>query len=182
MVVVAAIIGLNILAYLLLVVACGDLSFSAGQLVWAGGLYGPAIDSGEVWRLLTATYLHAGPIHLLSNMLALWFWGVATAERLGALRFITVYTLGGLAGSVYAVSAHPMIVGIGASGAIAGILAALFVLRLRGDDSLSWRYLLQAFGYNALLSFASPEIDWQAHAGGFIGGGLVALLLTARGR
>lgn len=175
---VLALIALNVTAYVLLAVASGEFAFSAARLIGAGGLYGPSVQGGEVWRLLSANYLHANLLHLLSNMLVLWIWGVATANRLGARRFLTLYTLGGLAGSLYAVHAHPQVVAVGASGAIAAVLAGLFVLRLRGDDSLRWNYLLRALGYNVLVSFTSPQIDWQAHAGGFVGGALVTLWLT----
>ena len=94
-----------------------------------------AID-GEYYRLITSAFLHTGVTHLAFNMLALWFVGSAIEPRLGRWRYLTVYLLSALGGSVlsYAVDS-PFQSSVGASGAVFGLFGALFVLmrRLRFD-------------------------------------------------
>ena len=131
---------------------------------------------GEYWRLLTAAFLHIGLLHLLVNMLALAVVGPALERLFGAWRFLTLYLVGALGGSVavYLFDA-PVSAVAGASGAIFGLFAAtLIVLRNLGLDA---RFMVLAVVVNFAVSFA-PGISLLGHAGGFIAGGLCALALV----
>jgi membrane associated rhomboid family serine protease len=130
----------------------------------------------EFWRLLSAAFLHIGPLHLIVNMLALVIVGPALERLFGAWRFVSLYVLGALGGSV-AVYLFDSPIGAvaGASGAIFGLFAAtLIVLRNLGLDV---RFMVLAIAVNFAASFA-PGISLLGHLGGFIAGGLTALVLV----
>ena len=133
-----------------------------------------AID-GEWWRLMTSAFLHTGITHLAFNMLALWFVGGAIEPRLGRWRYLTVYLLSALGGSVlsYAVDS-PFQSSVGAPGAVFGLFGALFVLmrRLRFDVG----GVVGLIVINVVIGFVPGlNINWRAHLGGLI----VGTLLTA---
>lgn len=130
---------------------------------------------GEWWRLMTSAFLHTGVTHLAFNMLALWFVGSAIEPRLGRWRYLTVYLLSALGGSVlsYAVDS-PFQSSVGASGAVFGLFGALFVLmrRLRFDVG----GIIGLIAINAVIGFIPGlNINWRAHLGGLI----VGTVLTA---
>lgn len=172
------------------------LAFGAQQVVPGfgprlelfGGFHGGAggdagVAGGEVWRLLTAGFLHANLIHLGVNMFSLWVLGRPLEAALGRLRFVGLYLAGLLGSSAVAyLLTPPNAAVVGASGAIFALLGALFVLGRRlGLDTRSLTGLLVI---NLVISFAVPGISWQAHVGGLVSGALVAagLSLAARRR
>lgn len=134
-----------------------------------------ALD-GEYWRLLGAAFLHIGPLHLIVNMLALAVVGPSLERLFGTWRYLAVYLLAALGGSVAVyLFDSPFGAVAGASGAIYGLFAAtLVVLRNLG---LNARYMLVAIGLNFAVSFA-PGISLLGHLGGFLTGGLAALALV----
>jgi len=103
-------------------------------LEWLGVMQANAVLHGQVWRLVTATYLHAGVAHVLFNMLALYFLGPLLERAWGRGQFFLVYTLGGIAGNVLLTLAgsvgfiDPRMAGLGASGSILTLLGAAAVL------------------------------------------------------
>lgn len=131
---------------------------------------------GEYWRLLGAAFLHIGPLHLIVNMLALAIVGPSLERVFGIWRYLAVYLLAALGGSVAVyLFDSPYGAVAGASGAIYGLFAAtLVVLRNLGLDA---RYMLFAIGLNFAVSFA-PGISLLGHLGGFLAGGLAALALV----
>jgi membrane associated rhomboid family serine protease len=184
-----ALVALNVLIYLL-EVAQGDLGSTRGWIYEHGALVASAIYSngdlagvahGEYWRLLTAAFLHAGPIHLLMNMLALWWVGSALESALGSSRYLLLYVVSGLAGSAGALIASPQAVTVGASGAIFGIFGALFVLeQLRAPGQMGPAFTLIVL--NLVITLAVPGISIGGHLGGLVGGALGALALSRFGR
>jgi membrane associated rhomboid family serine protease len=134
-----------------------------------------AVD-GEYWRLLGAAFLHIGPLHLIVNMLALAVVGPSLERVFGAWRYLAVYLVGALGGSVAVyLFDSPFGAVAGASGAIYGLFAAtLVVLRDLGLDA---RYMVLAIVLNFAVSFA-PGISLLGHLGGFVAGGLAALALV----
>ncbi|GAA3079274.1 rhomboid family intramembrane serine protease [Streptosporangium carneum] len=145
-----------------------------------------AMDSGSVaygewWRLITGAFLHA-PLsggawaitHIVFNMWALYAIGPELERRLGSVRFLALYLLSALGGSV-AVYLFG-IAAVGASGAIYGMFGALFVVARRlGYDA---RGVLWLIGINAVLTFTFPGISWQGHLGGLITGAVVGGILA----
>jgi rhomboid protease GluP len=140
------------------------------------------IQSGQWWRLFTAVFLHGSWLHLIMNGVTLaWFGG--QMERLyGGRKFFLIYMVAGVMGNLLS---YLMLPGpsLGASGALFGLIGAglIFPLRFRRllpvkERETILKQLALVAGINLALSF-SPGIDRYAHFGGFIGGGLMALLL-----
>ncbi|MFF3437876.1 rhomboid family intramembrane serine protease [Streptosporangium sp. NPDC002721] len=137
--------------------------------------------NGEWWRLITGAFLHQ-PLsgggfaltHIVFNMWALYAIGPELERRLGSARFLTLYLLAALGGSV-AVYLFG-IAAVGASGAIYGMFAALFVLAKKlGYNAQGVLWLI---GANAVITFVVPGISWQGHLGGLITGALVAAVFA----
>jgi membrane associated rhomboid family serine protease len=134
---------------------------------------GVEIANGEYYRLLTAAFLHAGLLHLLFNMLALYFLGPPLEAALGRARFIALYMLSALGGSVASYAfASPLQASLGASGAIFGLFGATLIVSRRLNADVAG--IAVVLGFNLVLSFTIPNIDWRAHVGGLIVGLIVA--------
>jgi membrane associated rhomboid family serine protease len=180
-------IGVNVGIYLVQLLMGSGLSAHSGWIYEHGVLVSSAVDSagnvvgvaeGEWWRLLTATFLHYGILHLGMNMLVLWFIGPPLEEYFGHWRYLLVYVVSGLAGSAGALIWSPNALTVGASGAIWGIMGAALVLEARriyvfGGQALGLVVI------NAALTFLIPGISIGGHVGGFIGGSLCALAFSS---
>ncbi len=142
-----------------------------------GGSWLFGVADGSYWQLLSSMFLHVQVFHVAANMLALYVLGPQIEAALGRTRFLALYLASGLVGSatVYWLSSQygPT---LGASGAIYGLFAALAVLVHKvGGDLRSLGGLLVV---NLLITFAVPNISWQGHLGGFVGGALITALLV----
>ena len=127
---------------------------------------------GEWWRLITAAFLHYGPIHLGMNMLALWWLGQPVEAALGRARFTIIYFVAGIAGSAGALLlSSPNAVTVGASGAIFGILGSLFILEYHATGRLMGQ-AMTLIVINIAFSFAVPNISIGGHLGGLAAGAL----------
>jgi membrane associated rhomboid family serine protease len=156
----------------------GNVIFYKGSLFAHGYFDGsPGVADGGWWRLITSTFLHAGPIHLLLNMLALFWFGRVLEHVIGSLRFALLYLASGLAGSAGALYLSPDSPTVGASGAIFGILGALLVLERRGAIQ-SGGQILALIILNLVLTFSISGISIGGHIGGLIGGVVTMLLYT----
>ena len=181
-VLVPALIGLNVLMFAITaLLARSPMSNENSAFFHALSAYAPSIASGQWWRVVTAGFLHFGLLHLVVNMVALWF--LRDLELLlGKVRFAVVYLLSLVGGTVgtYLFSALGT-EGAGASGAIYGLLGGLLiaVIRLKQDRHA----LMQVVGVIALnlaFSVAIPQISLLAHLGGLvIGAALTAGMLYA---
>ncbi|WP_120520711.1 rhomboid family intramembrane serine protease [Arthrobacter celericrescens] len=131
----------------------------------------------EPWRMLTAAFLHSQGffLHIVLNMYTLWIFGQALEPLLGRIRFLAIYLLSAIGGSVGYLLLTPLnsSVGVvGASGAIFGLFGAMLVIqRHRGGDT---RQLWVLIAINGAIGFLVAGIAWQAHLGGFITGALAA--------
>ncbi len=133
----------------------------------------------QYYRAFTAMWLHANFLHIFFNMLALLIVGPAVEVLLGKARFLALYLIAGLGGSVcsYLLS-QPNVAGIGASGAIMGILGAYVVLA--GRRHLPMAPVVGLLVLNFLIGFTG-DIDWRAHLGGVITGAVLAFLYDYAG-
>jgi membrane associated rhomboid family serine protease len=134
-----------------------------------------AVD-GEYWRLLGSAFLHIGLLHLAGNLLALAIVGPALERVFGWWRFLAIYLVSALGGSVAVyLFGSPFGAVAGASGAIYGLFAAtLIVVRKLGLDA---RFMVLAVALNFAVSFA-PGISLLGHLGGFVTGGLLTLAMV----
>jgi len=131
----------------------------------------------EPWRLVTVTLVHTSIWHIVLNMLALWALGRSLEPLLGRGRFLTLYLLSALGGSVLTALLAPTSVVAGASGAVWGLLGAMFVIgRHIGANVTAIAVLL---GLNLLITFLpGSNIAWQAHIGGGLVGALIGFIFA----
>ena len=180
-------IGMNVGIYLLELLLGGEVNGTGNWIYEHGVLVTRALDSdgsvvgvaeGEWWRLITAAFLHYGPLHLGMNMLVLWFIGPALEDYLGHARYLLLYVVAGLAGSAGALIWSPNALTVGASGAIWGLMGAALILEARRIYVFGG----QAMGlvvFNLAITFVIPGISIGGHIGGLIGGGLAALAFSS---
>ncbi len=159
----------------------GLLDPSTPALCQLGALNSAAIvQSGQYWRLLTVMVLHAGIIHWALNSWALYLFGPLLERLLGRVRYLALYGGSGLVGSAASLLFTHTELGVGASGAIFGLLGALtaFSFRRRSDPRIQalFRNLLFILIFNLYLGFRVIHVDNAAHIGGFLGG-LAAMAL-----
>jgi membrane associated rhomboid family serine protease len=148
-----------------------------GAVIRDGALSRATIHDGDVWRLVTSGFIHAGLIHLLFNMYILYALGTMLEPAIGRLRFGVIYFVSLLAGSFGALLLQPNGFTVGASGAIFGLAgAAVVILRSRGVAIME-SGLAFFIGINLLLTFTISGISIGGHLGGLIGGALAALVL-----
>jgi membrane associated rhomboid family serine protease len=167
-------VGINVVCYLAEI-------FFQNTVIDDGVLVGRigsdlGVANGDVYRLLSNTFLHEpigsglGLLHIVFNMWALIVVGPSLERMLGRVRYVAVYLVSALAGSVlFYVVAAPSALALGASGAIFGLFGSWFVLARR--LKLDARQIVVLIVINLAISFAVPGIAWQAHVGGLIAGG-----------
>ncbi|ORW10497.1 rhomboid family intramembrane serine protease [Mycolicibacter longobardus] len=132
-----------------------------------------AVADGQFYRLLTSAFLHYGPMHLLLNMWALYVVGPQLEWMLGKPRFITLYLLSALGGSVAVYLLAPLNTATaGASGAVFGLFGATLIVGRRLNVDVGW--VGAVIVVNLIFTFTIPQISWQGHLGGLITGLLVA--------
>jgi membrane associated rhomboid family serine protease len=152
-------------------------SFGGSSVIHDFALDAPDVANGEVYRIVTSGFLHAGLFHLLVNMYSLWILGTLLEPAVGRLRFVLIYFVSMLAGSFGALLVSPNVLTVGASGAIFGLMGAgVMVMRARGIDPMQSGLPLW-IGINLVFSFAVPGISVGGHIGGLIGGALAAVAL-----
>src|SRR5919199_5309632 len=180
-VVTRVLVAVNCLVYLAELAQGSGVDANSGSIFEKGVLFGPFVAHGDWWRLITAAFLHAGPLHLAMNMLALWWFGQPVEQALGSARFALLYLVSGLAGSAGALLVNPLSPTVGASGAIFGILGAAFVLERQRMYVLGGS-ALALIAINLVLSFTFANISVGGHLGGLAGGALSTLALSRFGR
>jgi membrane associated rhomboid family serine protease len=176
-----ALIALNVAIYLITAVQGAGLNNPGGRLFDQTALFGPLVDNGDWWRLITAAFLHGSILHIAFNMFALWVIGGPVETYLGRARFLGLYLVSGLAGSAGALIQAPTAVTVGASGAIFGILGALLIIEWQATGRLAGNAMTWIL-INLVISFAVPGISWGGHVGGLVGGILATLSFARWGR
>ena len=179
-VVTFTLIGLCVLAYI--------AQFVTGQALTQAWYLDPRLIESEPWRLITSAFLHSPGLilHLLFNMYALYAFGPALESFLGRARFLALYLIGALGGSVAVVAIYQLVIAtdngisdatggfihaisaLGASGAIFALMGALFALRKA--MGINMQQLVIVLVINLALGFFVPNVAWQAHVGGLVVG------------
>ncbi|SEC80222.1 Membrane associated serine protease, rhomboid family [Streptomyces sp. 2231.1] len=187
-------IGLNVLAYLAELarpsvvdrfgmLGAGLRDTDGAHYLWQypyGSMHAEGLVGGEWERLLTSAFLHMPPddgigvLHIVMNMASLWTVGRVVEAQLGRVRYLALYLLSALGGSVLVLLVDPEALTIGASGAIFGLGAAYYVMGRRlGYDM---RSVNQHMGGLLLWLVLSAWVtSWEAHLGGLLAGGAVTL-------
>jgi len=157
------------------------------NLIDWGAKYGRYIAEGEYWRLVLPMFLHVSFFHMLTNLFGLVIFGSMVERIFGTWNFVVIYLMAGILGNVVSFLAGPNL-GVGASGAVFGILGAFGVYLLLNRRLLGQmgRQQLTTIGVivaiNVVLGLSISGIDNAAHFGGLLAGGLVALLIAPRER
>jgi len=189
-------IGANAVMFVLALIADGSISGLFGAVLTPVHLlgaeigYGPStvpvdlfgvhidapyIANGGYYRMVTAMFLHYGFIHLLFNMVVLWMLGRILERDLGPARFLAVYLLSGLAGSVAVYLFSPAVWTAGASGAVYGLFGLLILVnrKLRRDN----RGIYVLLGLNLVLTIYAG-FSLAGHVGGLVGGLICGAIVT----
>jgi len=172
-VVTYALIGITLAVYLLQLIpglAITDRLLYAGVYSMPGNL--------EPWRMLTSVFVHSTGLifHVLLNMYTLWIFGQLLEGLLGRWRFLALYLIAGLGGSVGVLwLSDPRVGVVGASGAIFGLMGAFLVIQRRLGGQTTQLFIL--LGINLVIGFVPGfNVAWQAHLGGLVTGALVGLI------
>jgi len=175
------IIILNILLYLIEVIKSRNLiDIDIYTLIQMGAKVNVLINSGEIYRLLTSAFLHGGIIHIFFNMSALNIIGREVEAVYGSKRYIAIYVISALGGSVVSYLFKPNSISVGASGAIFGLLGAMLIFGLKERDKIGKQYMkniLETIGLNVIIGITIPNIDNFAHLGGLILGAITSFIL-----
>ncbi|MFF5792721.1 rhomboid family intramembrane serine protease [Paeniglutamicibacter sp. NPDC012692] len=163
-------IGINVVVFGLQMLISG----LTNELMYAGIFTSPYAPA-EPWRMLTSAFAHSPNFigHIAFNMYALYICGRVLEPMLGRSRFLALYLISALGGSVAVLLiANPLVSVVGASGAVFGLFAAMFVLlRSRGIPVVQVAVLV---AINLVIGFVIPGIAWEAHVGGLVLGAACA--------
>ncbi|MFI1681637.1 rhomboid family intramembrane serine protease [Streptomyces sp. NPDC020607] len=173
-------VGLN-LALFLVQLSVGDSFTDRFSLL--GRAYVPefgtveGVAEGQWYRLVTSMFLHSSYMHIAFNMLSLWWIGGPLEAALGRVRYLALYAASGLAGSALTyLLAEPNVGSVGASGAIFGLFGATAILMKRLNYDL--RPVIALLVINMMITIFWPNIAWQAHVGGLVGGLIVGYAMV----
>jgi membrane associated rhomboid family serine protease len=134
------------------------------------------VGAGEWYRILTVALVHGGLMHLGFNMYALLVLGNPLEAAFGRGRFITIFVVSLVTGSLASLLLNPVNQpSVGASGALFGLFGAFAVAGKRIGADVRSIYVI--IGINFAISFVIPNVDWHAHLGGLLGGALTAWIL-----
>lgn len=154
-----------------LLVGINELAVDFGM--WPVGI---AVE-GQWYRLITSAFLHGSFLHIAFNMYVLFVLGPVLERVLGHARFLVLYVVAALGGSVASyVFSDIRTVTVGASGAIFGLMGALIVAGRRLRYDITQVVILLAV--NVVIGFLAPQVDWRAHFGGLVVGAVVAAILV----
>ena len=181
-----ALIAINVVAFLAEGTGAFTLTGATGNswLLNHGLLWAPFVRSAsalapysnhEFYRLLTSGFLHLDILHIASNMYVLYWVGRLLEPAIGRPRFVAIYLVGMLAGSLGVLIVSPLSPTAGASGAIFGLMGAAFTeAQRRGIDAVR-NQLVILIVLNLAFTLSIPNVSIGAHVGGLIGGGLATL-------
>ena len=177
--IVWSILIINVIAFVMLTLAGG--STDTGVLIKFGALSSNLISEGQYWRLITCTFLHANFIHLGFNMFCLFIFGPTAEISFGRIKFLLIYLIAGVGGSATSyVFMDPRSFGVGASGAVFGVLGSIAVYYYLNQHIYGkyGRGMMTGIGVIVLLNigygFTVQNVDNWAHIGGLVFGILVA--------
>ncbi|MCE9532628.1 MAG: rhomboid family intramembrane serine protease [Planctomycetes bacterium] len=144
------------------------------KLIAIGAMNRPRVEDGQIWRLLSAAFLHGSVAHLVGNLIMLFILGMACEHAFGKMQFLTLFVASAIGGSV--LSFYGGHTSVGASGAIFGLGGAIigFFWRNRRHYELQDKRIGGALIFYSLyqlyLGTQIPEVDNRAHLGGLLGG------------
>ena len=170
-------IVVNVIVYAYTSFLSGNIIETSGDVMAAFGQDNYAILNGEVWRFLTAMFVHADIVHIFGNMFFLLIFGLRAEGMFDVKEYLLIYFLSGLAGGFLTFIVSPDSLSVGASGAIFGVLGASLVYARRAIGQSIITALLYAFFL--FMINTGPNVNIFAHLGGLVTGLLVGYALAA---
>ena len=147
--------------------------FEKGNILFYLGVFIPSyVMDGEWWRFITSMFLHANFLHLASNMYFLYVTGPIIEQLLGVKKYLYLYFISGIVGSIVSMIVMPDVPSVGASGALFGVFASYFALHAKFHcfPPRMINNLYFWLGINIVLGLAMPRVNMCAHIGGFVAG------------
>jgi membrane associated rhomboid family serine protease len=173
-----ALMAANLVVFLAQLTSGQGAGATAGEVYVQGVLWGPFVELGDYWRLVTAGFLHGSIMHIAFNMYALYIFGPTLERALGSLRTGLIYAGGLLGGSAAVTLFNWDAPTVGASGAVLGLAGGLAAVLWSRGIGITQTSLGGIFLINLLLPVFIPNISFWGHLGGIAGGFIVGWLLS----
>jgi rhomboid protease GluP len=177
--------GANVAVFVAMVLASNGIDFPGEIIRHFGANYGPDTLTGQWWRLVTYMFLHGGVMHILFNMWCLWDLGALCESLYGRWTFGAIYLTTGVAAGLASVGWNPLVLSVGASGAIFGLAGALIASFYLGEFSLpniairgTLRSLVVFAVFNLVFGGLFAGIDNACHIGGLVSGLILGALIA----
>lgn len=176
-----SLIVINILIYLMSVIISKNIyDIDSYTLVSLGAKVNELINNGQPWRLITCTFLHGGLAHIAFNMYALKIIGEEVEYVYGKGKYICIYLISALGGSIFSYIFNSDAISVGASGAIFGLLGAMIIFGIKHKEKIGKAYIMNLFKVvliNIFIGVTISNIDNSGHIGGLIFGSISAFIL-----
>ena len=178
-------IAICIIVFAATILSGGNILGINGMILYLfGANLKESVVAGEIYRLISAAFLHASIFHLLFNLYALYIIGNQVENYIGKFKFLIVYLISAISGSLMSCIFNAGI-SVGASGAIFGLLGSLlyfgYHFRLYLGSVLKTQ-IIPLILLNLCLGFLDSSIDNAAHIGGLVGGYLSTMALGIKGK
>lgn len=169
-----ALIAINIIIYIISAILSRNIfDIDTYVLVNMGAKVNELINHGQVWRLLTCAFLHGGLLHIAFNMYALKIIGSDVEYAYGRKKYIIIYILSALGGSIFSYTLNEYSISVGASGAVFGLLGAMLVYAYKNRGKIGKGYMnniVQVIIVNIVIGVTMSNIDNFGHLGGLVFG------------
>lgn len=170
-------LGINLIVFI--------LSFIYGErsIINFGSNYGPFVKNGEIYRLVTAAFIHVDFLHFFFNCYALYVIGPQIENFFGKWKYLTIYLGSAICGNLLSILFNGNIASIGASGAIFGLLGALLYFGYHYRvylDGVIKSQIIPIIILNLFIGFIGTSIDNAAHIGGLVGGILISIAVGVK--
>jgi len=169
-------IGINILVFFLPdILSLFGIRISFNQFLSKGWVDQNTLRDGEFYRLLTATFLHGGIIHLIFNMYYLFDLGAGFVSAFSITWFVFTYFIAGIVGSIFSITFNKA-PSVGASGSLFGMIGFLLFFSIISFNTALFTRILFVIILNFMISRVNSRIDNWGHLGGLVGGVLMGII------
>lgn len=173
---------INIIMFIItMIISQSIYDINIYTLIIMGAKFNELINHGQVWRLITASFLHGGLLHLTLNMYALKIIGSEVEYVYGKIKYTIIYICSALGGSIFSYFFNEDSISVGASGAIFGLFGAMLIFGFTNRAKIGKAYMvniLKVIGVNILIGVTISSIDNAAHLGGLLVGVVVAIICS----
>jgi len=171
-----ALIAANVAVYVYTALLSGNFVFISDPVLASYGQWNLLVYNGYYWQLVSSMFVHANIVHLGSNMIFLFIFGLRAEELFSTSEYYSIYFASGLSGNLLSLVAGPELLSVGASGAIFGVLGADVVFARKAFGQPIIVSLMFAFMFFVLSASAGTNL--LAHFGGLVAGLLLGYVLA----